>query len=188
LHAGSVVLANGTAKGWGYNGYGQSGDGGTTPALTPIAVGQPTLTQIALIRAGVYHTCALLPNGSAKCWGLPRLRPRSSRFRCRPSRGRREPATSLAVGTAQACAVLGTGAAKCWGKNTNGQLGNGATTNSSTPVAVTGLTNVVAIATGGSHSLAAIAGGTAKGWGLNTDGQVGDGTATQRTTPVPIAL
>jgi len=36
------------------------------------------------------------------------------------------------------CGVTTTGAAYCWGYNADGELGNGATTNSATPVAVSG--------------------------------------------------
>ena len=45
-----------------------------------------------------------------------------------------------------------------WGYNSEGELGDGTTTDRHAPVQVSGLTGAVAIAAGGSHSLAALAG------------------------------
>jgi alpha-tubulin suppressor-like RCC1 family protein len=73
-----------------------------------------------------------------------------------------------------------------WGYNGSGQLGNGTTTLSRTPVAVSGLSNVIAVAGGGEHSLALLGNATMMGWGANREGQIGDGTTTNRHVPVAI--
>ena len=87
---------------------------------------------------------------------------------------------SLAVGS--------DGNAYAWGLNSSGQLGDGTTTQRTTPVKVgkpTGLT-YVQVSAGWQHSLALSSAGNAYAWGLNSDGQLGDGTKTDRTTPVKV--
>ena len=94
--------------------------------------------------------------------------------------------TSVAT---HACALRSDGKVRCWGSNSNGELGNGTTTNSSTAVGVTGITTATQIAVGGAHTCALLSGGTIKCWGANNLYQTGDGvnTTTIRTTPVSVS-
>ncbi|MGA0306598.1 MAG: RCC1 domain-containing protein, partial [bacterium] len=91
-------------------------------------------------------------------------------------------------GRTHTCAVLDNGSATCWGNNSNGQLGDGTTTQSTSPVAVSGLGSVSSISAGGnsngSHTCALLDNGSAMCWGYNNDGQLGNGSSgTDNATP-----
>lgn len=63
-------------------------------------------------------------------------------------------------------------------------MGNGTTTDSPTPVTVTGISSAIHIAAGMLHSCALLDDGTIKCWGNNSDGQLGDRTTTDSSVPV----
>src|SRR3989441_1096189 len=88
------------------------------------------------------------------------------------------------------CALFGDGTAQCWGRNLEGQLGDGTTTSSSTPVRVGGITGAVAVSAGILHTCALLANGTVKCWGAvgpnNDFGQLGNGATTGSSTPVTV--
>ena len=189
-----AVLNTGAVKCWGWNLYGQLGDGSTIQSLTPVSV--PSLSSgVTAIAAGERHTCALLSTGAVKCWGYndngqlgdgsaASVTPRTTPVDVSTlSSG----VTAISTGSYHTCALLSTGAAKCWGKNTSGRLGNGSNTASLTPVSVSTLsTGVIAIAAGEAHTCAVLNTGAVKCWGYNVSGQLGDGSTTQSFTPVGV--
>ena len=84
-------------------------------------------------------------------------------------------------------ALRADGTVWAWGSNIVGQLGNGTTIDSASPVQVSGLTGMVEIAAGNGHSLALKDDGTVWAWGYNANGQIGDGTTFNRYVPVLVA-
>jgi len=77
--------------------------------------------------------------------------------------------------------------ARSWGSNAGGQLGDGTTTNRSSPVSVFGsFTNWVQVSAGSLHSVGIRSNGRAWAWGTNTSGQIGDASTTARFSPVSV--
>ena len=92
----------------------------------------------------------------------------------------------VAAGNSYSAVLKSDGTVWMWGYNNRGQLGNGTTTDSDTPAAVTGLSNVEHIAAGKEHMLALKTDGTVWAWGYNNYGQLGNDTTTNATTPVQV--
>jgi YD repeat-containing protein len=76
------------------------------------------------------------------------------------------------------------GTAWAWGYNGFGQLGDGTTIDSITPVAVSGFSEGTRLAVGFGHTVALKSDGTVYAWGYNHSGQLGDGTTTDSSVPV----
>jgi alpha-tubulin suppressor-like RCC1 family protein len=84
------------------------------------------------------------------------------------------------------CGVTPAGSAYCWGPNSKGELGNGTTTDSPVPVAVSGGRSFASVSAGGGHTCGVTRAGAAYCWGWNGYGQLGDSTTTD--SPVPVAV
>ena len=96
------------------------------------------------------------------------LRSRTTTASPATAAAQRPGATKVTVGDFHSCALMTSGTIRCWGDNQYGQLGDGTTNFSTTPVTVTGITTATQIALGGgfitdSHSCALLADGTIKG-------------------------
>ncbi len=82
---------------------------------------------------------------------------------------------AIAVGGSHACAVDALGRARCWGENADGQLGDGSSDASATPVAVSGGLVAEELAAGLAHTCARDSSGSVRCWGAGGRGQLGDG-------------
>ena len=94
---------------------------------------------------------------------------------------------TISVGPVHACGLNDSGAVLCWGRNTYGQLGDGSTRTSRTPVRVSSSLTFGAVVVGGSHSCALTGDGAAYCWGSDSVGSVGDGKHENAKTPTPVA-
>ena len=191
-----AVLTDGSAKCWGSGSDGRLGRGGSTSSSfwsgsTPVLVSE--LATVQSLALGDFHSCAVLNDGSAKCWGKNsdgQLGDGTTTSSSTPvSVSGISTAVSIALGSYHSCAILTDGSIKCWGKGSSlgGLLGNGATTSSSSPVSVSGITTATSIALGDYFSCAVLTDGSVKCWGNNGYGQLGDGSSTHSSIPVSVS-
>jgi alpha-tubulin suppressor-like RCC1 family protein len=183
-----ALMNDGTVRNWGYNFYGQLGNGTTTDSSTPVTVSG--LSGVTSIISGGVFSMAQLANGTVKGWGsnaYGQLGDGTTTDRHTPiTITSYANATSLATGFSSSFAILAGGVGslvKAAGNNSHGLLGDGTTTNHSTPIGIPALSNVTQIASTNDHSLALLANGTVEAWGSNFFGGLGDGTTTDHLTP-----
>ena len=207
-----AILNDNTVKCWGNNSYGQLGLGnldnrGDDPnemgdSLPAVSLGAGK-TAMALA-AGEFHTCALLSDGSVKCWGRNAngqlgQGDKSNRGGAPNQMGDSLPAVALgtgktakalAAGDARTCVLLNGDTVKCWGLNAYGQLGLGDVLSrgdgpnqmgdSLSAVALGTGKTAKALAAGAIHTCALLNDDTVKCWGNNDSGRLGLGDTTSR--------
>lgn len=169
---------------WGWNQFGQLGNGTEEDASTPITVtGDLTFAAVDL---GFDHTCGVPSTGTARCWGENG----NGQIGDGTTLRRREPTAvvdglgfeQVSAGTGHSCGVKSAGQAYCWGDNDSGQLGDGSTdSNSQTPVAVAGDVLFTTVSAGRDYTCGIADDGSAYCWGLLV------GTTESSQTPVAVA-
>ncbi|MFK7779585.1 MAG: RCC1 repeat-containing protein, partial [Candidatus Gracilibacteria bacterium] len=187
-----LITTSGGVKCWGYNRFGQLGDGTKSNKFLPVDV-VGLNSGVVNIFLGMSHACAILDTGGVKCWGsnssgqLGDGTKQTDRLIPVDVSGLNSGVVNMSLGSNNSCALLDNGGIQCWGNNANGQLGNGTTNKSLTPVNVSGLNNGVSnISTGYDHSCALLDNGSVKCWGPNQSGQLGNGTNSGSLVPVNV--
>ena len=177
-----ALRTNQTVAAWGSNVQGQVGDG-TAFQQRNSPVNLASLSGIVAIAAGDQFSVALKDNNRIYTWGdntygqigdgstVPKRT--TPVLLTNPTN-----VVAIAAGQTHVLALEGSGTLRAWGRNFQGQLGNGSTIQSNTPVTVTGLPGVPvsSIAAGGLHSMALLNNGTVWTWGDNSHGQLGYST------------
>jgi alpha-tubulin suppressor-like RCC1 family protein/Tol biopolymer transport system component len=186
----ACALVGDGVKCWGINNFGQVGDGTCSlQSTTPVDVLGLT-SGVAGIAAGDNHACAVLSDGTVKCWGLNSYGQLGNGLydpSCQPADvvGLGATISSLSLGYGYSCALTTDGGVKCWGLNLSGVLGNGTYDNSPTPTDVVGLSSgVTAIAAGEGNTCAITSAGGLTCWGNNVFYQLREGIGDDSNVPV----
>lgn len=180
-----AITQSGAVKCWGYNIIGQQIDN------TPVDVFDLT-SGVKAIAVGAGHVCVLTQSGAVKCWGdngRGQLGDGTFTNRYTPVDviGLSSGVTDISAGTWHTCSLTNDGTVKCWGHNSQGQLGDGTSTNRYIPVDVSGLNSGgKGIATGFFHTCAVTQKGAVKCWGNNKYGQLGDGSNNRGNINTPV--
>ena len=167
---------------WGYGGEGQLNTT-ISESLTPINIALgTTATALAL---GSYFSCVITTAGGVKCWGRNTAGEMGRGNTTTPATvgdvpGLTSGVRAIAAGQYHACALLADRTVKCWGSNGNGELGNGTTTDTSSPVAVMGLGGEVRTITAGEDGTCAIL----MNYAVQCWGKYPGNGSTSSTTPV----
>jgi alpha-tubulin suppressor-like RCC1 family protein len=135
-----MLLTDHTLYGTGSNNYGQLGNGQSGASATPSSITMPD--DIAMIAAGYRHSLAVTTNGTLYVWGLNdwgQLGIGNTTNQGYPVANTgvgSYAVVSVAGGQAHSVVLMSDGTVYAWGLNNYGQLGDGTTTASSSPVTV----------------------------------------------------
>lgn len=201
-----ILIADGTAKCCGANGSRQLGKpttgGGSTGQPITALTGE-VVTGIESVHPGYEHTCTLMNDGTAYCFGQDAYSQRGSpstlfgvdlpvAFEGAPLTG----LTQLSTDVYHSCALGAEGSVYCWGANSSGELGTGNADTTHRDFAVRALdslgvplSGMTQVEVGFSHTCVLVDDGTVRCWGRNSRGQLGIGTiATQSPVLVPTTV
>jgi alpha-tubulin suppressor-like RCC1 family protein len=199
-----ALKSDGTVWCWGWNAFGQLGNGTTNDSWVPVQAGltaNPPLTNVVKLGGRPYFTLAEKGDGTIWAWGMNQfgqmgngtVTPFSSPPNSVPvlvsnsqPGGPMNGATQITCGYQFGAALTSTGTVWVWGSGTHGEQGTGGTTSNYIPVQVPGLSNITQISAGWFHILARKADGTVWAWGDNADGEIGDGTTSGAFSPVQV--
>jgi alpha-tubulin suppressor-like RCC1 family protein len=149
-HYSLAIRSDGTASSWGFNAYGQLGDGTGVDRVTPVRI--LGLSNITAIAASSVHALAVDGNGTLFTWGSNshgQLGDGTTMDRWEPQE---VPGLSNVVqagaGWLLSTALRSDGTVWSWGGNVEGQLGDGSEVDRYSPVQVLGVDDVIHIASG----------------------------------------
>jgi hypothetical protein len=162
-----VLTKTGAVKCWGSNDSGQLGDGTTTDSAVLVDVeGLPG--EAVSITMGGEHSCALLKDGSAMCWGSNEFGQLGHEIGAPRTEAIDLGGLSmLSAGVDHTCGLTRGGEVYCWGRNDHAQVGDGTTGSPRSPTPVHALgTSAVSVEAGHRHTCAIMDSGGVQCWGM----------------------
>lgn len=192
-----ALLSSGGLRCWGNNDGAALGDGTRTSSLTPVPVFGYENGGVLAVALGVNHTCIVTTSGSCKCVGSNRyyaLGDGSSATAetvpiMHQVQGLTYDMIDVSSGDSHACALDRQGGVWCWGLGLYGQLGNGKSGFSPTPVQAVLLgSGVKALFCGPESTMVTFVDSRSpKVFGRNDNGQFGTKAKQQFNTPIEFA-
>ena len=176
---------------WGYNYYGQLGDGTTTDSSLPVFVGEDDEQKNMkwkAVSAGNNHSLAIDENDKLWAWGYNirgQLGDGTITQQNIPVPIGSATWKAVSAGIAHTLAIDENGKLWAWGYNDYGQVGDGSITDSKIPVQI-GAKTWEAVSAGTYHSVAIDSDGKLWAWGRNDYGQLGDDSTTNSKIPVKL--
>jgi len=185
-----AIDESGNLWAWGGNLMGQLGDGTLDPKNLPVQILKGK--KFKIVKAGSFSSFAIDEFDNLWGWGCNqsgKLGDGTTTDRKLPVKiksGTKFRTISSSAASSHTMAIDEFGNLWVFGNNSSGQLGDGTTTNKSTPVQLKPGTKFKSISVGRSHSLAIDELGYIWSCGYNTMGQLGNGSYTGTSTPVKI--
>ena len=187
--------SDGSVWGWGFNWFGNLGDGSITDQHAPVEMLGPGgygHVSAPAIMGGESHNFVLLDDGHVWSLGwdvfgqLGDGTNNTSTVLVETSGV--SGITSLGGRGYHSLAIAAGGAVWAWGDGRDGQLGNGTNpvSGSNVPVQVTGLSSVLAVTGGGFHSVALMPDHSLQAWGRGGQGELGHGDFNNQNVPVAV--
>lgn len=174
---------------WGWNAFGQLGDGTSASRSSPVQIGNNSWSTIS---CGEDYHAGIQSDGGLFFWGRHTLSTEGV-FGDNTNIGKNSPVkvgsnswSVISTAGYTAMGIRSDGKLFGWGRNSSGQLGNSSNTNVSSPVQI-GSDSWTSVAAGGGHTAAIKYDGTLWTWGNNGSGQLGDNTTVFRSSPVQIS-
>ncbi len=181
-----ALKEDGSIWAWGFNRYGQLGDGTNTDRNIPVQVAG--VTGNVKLATGLDHSLVLKDDATIWAWGrnvIGQLGNGTKTDSPVPVKVTDIPGvTNIAASANHSMAIKEDGTVWTWGFNNDGQLGNDTTATSTVPVQVANTDSAIAIAAGNNHSLVAKSDDTFWDWGGNVNGQLGNDTTVGSKIPV----
>ncbi len=182
----AAITVNGDLYCWGYNGYGQVGNGTINTQTTPVRI----LSNVAyIVHVSDHSFAATTIDGDLYCWGGNNcgvVGNGTTKNQLTPVKVLGNVDYVVTSNSSFISAITFNGDLYCWGNNSSGQVGNGTTNTQTTPVKILSNIRSVYISDYSSCTAAITVNGDLYCWGINESGQVGNGTTNTQTTPIKV--